>query len=94
MYNNPVDYEVRSEYEEGYSVVISNKYGGGVRWIGEDGWVRVSRGQIEASNKDWIREKTDRGMIKAYNSPDHRRNFVAGGKTRKEWICPAEIGHR
>ena len=94
MYNNPVDYEVRSEYEGGYTVVISNKYGGGVRWIGEDGWVRVSRGQIEASNKDWIREKTDRGMIKAYNSPDHRRNFVAGVKTRKECICPAEIGHR
>jgi len=94
MYDNPVDYEVHSEYEGGYTVVISSKFANGVRWVGEDGWVRVSRGQIDASNKDWIREETDRGKVKAYHSPDHRKNFVDGVKTRKECICPAEAGHR
>ena len=94
MYDNPVDYEVHSEYEGGYSVVVSNKYPNGVRWIGENGWVRVSRGQIDASNKEWIHEEADRGRIKAYNSPDHRKNFVSGVKTRKQCICPAEVGHR
>lgn len=94
MYDNPLDYEIRSKYEAGYTVVISNKIANGVRWIGENGWVRVSRGQIDASNKDWIREEADRGKVKAYNSPDHRKNFVAGVKTRQECICPAEVGHR
>ena len=75
-------------------MVVSNKYPNGVRWIGENGWVRVSRGQIDASNKEWIREESDRGRVKAYNSPDHRRNFVQGVKTREQCICPAEVGHR
>ena len=54
----------------------------------------MDRRNIDASNKEWIREAADRGKIKAYKSPDHRGNFVEGVLTRKECICPAETGHR
>ncbi len=94
MWDAPIDYEVLSEYEGGYTVSISNKHPMGCKWIGEDGWVYVKRGKIEASNKEWIRESTDRGAVKAYKSRDHRRNFIEGVLTRKECICPAETGHR
>ena len=103
MWDNPIDYEVVSTYEEGYTVNMSNRHkladrkGGhmGTKWIGEDGWVYVTRGFIDASNKDWVRESFNRGDKKAYKSKGgHARNFVDGILTREECICPAETGHR
>ena len=102
MYDQPIDYEVVSTYEEGYTVTLSNRHkmgkdgrNMGTQWTGEDGWVYVDRGRIEASNMDWIRESFDRGPKKAYKvKGGHARNFVDGIKTRTECICPAETGHR
>ncbi|MGB1128687.1 MAG: Gfo/Idh/MocA family protein [Haloferula sp.] len=94
MYDQPIDYEVLSTYADGYTASISNKNRMGCKWIGEDGWVFVTRGKIEASNREWIRESTDRGPVKAYKSRDHRKNFIDGIKTRTECICPAETAHR
>ncbi len=94
MYDNPIDYEVLSEYAAGYTVSISNKHTMGTKWIGEDGWIYVNRGKIAASNKEWIRESTDRGPIKGYKSNDHRRNFIECIVSRKECIAPAETAHR
>ena len=102
MYDNPIDYEVVSTYEPGYTVTLSNRHkmgkdkrNMGTQWTGENGWVYVDRGRIEASNDDWIRESFDRGPKKAYKTKGgHHRNFVDGVLTRKECICPAETGHR
>ena len=94
MWDNPINYEVKCEFEGGYTSSISNKNKMGTKWIGENGWIYVDRGKIDASNKDWIREKTDRGPIKAYKSRNHHRNFVDGVKTRDECIAPAETAHR
>jgi len=101
MYDGPIDYAIKCDYAEGYTLTISNRHkmgkdgrSMGTYWEGTDGWVYVDRGRIEASNKDWIREVNDRGPIKAYKSRSHHRNFVEGCKTRTECICPAETGHR
>ena len=94
MWDGPKSYEVKCEFAGGYTSSISNKNKMGTKWIGEDGWIWVDRGKIDASNKEWIREKTDRGPIKAYHSREHHRNFVDGIKERKECICSAETGHR
>lgn len=94
MYDQPIDYEVFCTYAGGHTSSISNKNRMGAKWIGENGWVYVTRGRIEASNKEWIRESFDRGPIKAYKSRDHRQNFIEGVKTRNECICPAETAHR
>ncbi|MEA3367288.1 MAG: gfo/Idh/MocA family oxidoreductase, partial [Planctomycetota bacterium] len=34
------------------------------------------------------------GQIKLYNSGGHKRNFIDCCISRKETICPAEVGHR
>ncbi len=94
MWDHPLDYEVVSTYADGYTISISSKQRMGTKWIGEDGWVFVDRGKIEASDRQWIREATDRGPVKAYASRDHRRNFIDGVLTRTECICPAETAHR
>ena len=94
IYDSPLDYTVRSEYEGGTTIVISAKGARGVRFYGEDGWVYADRRALDASNKDWIRKDADLGKVRAYRSPDHRRNFIDGVLTRKPCICPAEAGHR
>ena len=94
MWDNPIDYEILSTYADGYDISISNKYERSCKWIGEDGYVQVSRGKLEASNREWLRESTDRGPIKAYKSRNHFANFFECVETRKATICPAETGHR
>lgn len=94
MYDNPIDYSILSTYADGYTVSISNKNAMGVKWIGEDGWIYVKRGKIDASNRQWITESFDRGPVKAYASRSHYENFIEGVLTRKECICPAETAHR
>jgi len=102
MYDNPIDYEVISTYEQGYTVTMSNSlqmgngnHKMGTQWIGENGWVYADRGRIEASNGEWTRESFDRGPKKAYKvKGGHHRNWVEGILTRNECICPAETGHR
>lgn len=94
MWDGPTHYEVKCEFADGYTSSISNKHRMGAKWIGENGWIWVDRGKIDASNKEWIRERTDRGPINAYVSPGHHRNFVDGVKTRKPCIAPVETAHR
>ena len=94
IFDSPIDYTVRSEYEGGLKIVISNKVGRGIRFFGEDGWVFTDRRQFKASNAEWTKEGFDPGPVRAYRSDDHRRNFVDCIKKREQCICPAETGHR
>jgi len=94
IYNTPVHYEIRCQYSGGLTTSISDRHAMGVKWIGEDGWLYVDRGKIDASNKNWIRESFDRGPEKLYRSNSHHRNFLDGIRTRKACIAPAETAHR
>ncbi|MEM9481625.1 MAG: Gfo/Idh/MocA family oxidoreductase [Verrucomicrobiota bacterium] len=94
VYNTPVDYEVRCTYPGGIESTISNRHARGTKWIGDDGWIYVDRNAIEASNREWIAEKSNRGPMKLEISLDHRRNFLDGIRSRKPCIAPAQTGHR
>jgi predicted dehydrogenase len=94
LYNTPVNFEIHCEYPGQIEVAIDSKYAAGVKWIGESGWVKSSRGSIEASEERWTVPAFDRGEWKAYVSDDHARNFLDCVKSRKECIAPAETGHR
>ena len=94
LYNTPVDYTVRSEYEGDVAITMSTRNEMGTKWIGDNGWVYVNRGKLDASNKEWLSKEFDRGPRRAYLSNDHTRNFIDGVKTRTECICPAETAHR
>jgi predicted dehydrogenase len=94
VYDTPVDYTVISQYPDDITVEISSKHEKGVKWIGEDGWVWVTRGKIDASNKEWLKAEFARGDWKCYDSPSHQRNFTECVLSRKETIAPAENAHR
>jgi predicted dehydrogenase len=94
VWNSAWKYEVACKYEDGITTSISNRHRMGAKWIGEGGWVHADRGKLEASNPEWTKREFDPGPKKAYESNDHRANFIDGVKTRKACICDAEIGHR
>ena len=66
----------------------------GVKFIGADGWIWVTRGKIEASDPDLLKQPLPANAERLYASDDHMGNFFDCVKSRKAPICDAEIGHR
>jgi hypothetical protein len=77
-------------------VVADNKQLGlhGTKWYGEHGWIHVNRGFLEAHPKSVLEEVIGPDETQLYRSGGHRRNFLDCVKSRKETVCPAEVGHR
>ena len=94
VYKAPVTYEVHCEYAGGIRSSIGTHNTMGARFIGEDGWVYVNRGKLDASNRDWLKPGFVPGDFKAYKSTNHVRNFLDCVKSRRPAICPAETAHR
>ena len=102
------EYEVRFEYENGviYHVkttaddspfgAVINPEGqrNGIRFEGTDGWIWVSREDINASDRELLRAPLPDDAEHLYVSNDHRGNFFECINTRKDPICPVEVGHR
>lgn len=65
-----------------------------IHFIGTEGQVRVSRGQIETSPKELVRHRFTDADIQVYESKDHRANFIECVQSRKPTICPPSVGHR
>ena len=66
----------------------------GNRFIGDKGWLFVSRERIEASDPAILKEPfAPEGAIRLYNSSNHMANFLDGVRTRKRPICDVEVGH-
>ena len=66
----------------------------GIKFIGSDGWIWVTRGTIQASDPDMLKEELPESAPRVYESRDHMGNFFDCVKSRETTICPAEVGHR
>jgi predicted dehydrogenase len=66
-----------------------------IRFLGEKGEVLVSRGDRLDTTPDSLKTKAPAANeVRLYVSTNHEDNWVQGIKTRRQPICPAEIGHR
>ena len=54
----------------------------------------MTRGKIEASKPELLKDPVTEKEAQVYVSDDHMGNFFDCVKTRKPPICDAEIGHR
>ncbi|MDX1284161.1 MAG: Gfo/Idh/MocA family oxidoreductase [Draconibacterium sp.] len=61
------DFMVKHEYENGITVLTSGGFTNGVKYIGEDGWIFVSRGSYTASASDPVAKERS---SKALNASD------------------------
>jgi hypothetical protein len=104
----PAEWEVKFAYENGVThtciTTTADEWNGqikdpkgqrhGIRFEGADGWIWVTRGTITASDRELLKYKFKEGDQRVYESNDHMGNFLSCVKSRKETICPAEVGHR
>jgi len=107
-YTAASEYDVHYTYGSGIthrcqSTTANNWFGGvvdkegpqhGVKFLGSDGWIFVSRGVIEASNPELLVESLPTSAERLYVSKDHMGNFFDCVKSRHPAICEPEIGHR
>jgi predicted dehydrogenase len=92
-YNCHPNFKITYTYADGANLVCTSGGENGIKFIGEDNkWIFVSRGKIEASDKNLLEEKLPDTATKLYLSNDHMGNFLDGVRTRKACICPAEVG--
>ena len=102
------EYDVTYTYANGVthnskSTTASEWHGGvkdrngqqhGIKFTGSDGWLWVTRGSIDASDRQIFRERFTDNDPRVYQSDDHMGNFIDCVKTRKTPICPVGVGHR
>jgi predicted dehydrogenase len=94
IYNTPANFEIRCEYADGCVSSIANRHPLGTKFIGDDGWLYVNRGKLQASNPNWTKQEFDVGPRRVYESDNHVRNFLDCIKSRTACIAPPETAHR
>ena len=102
------EYEVTYTYANGVvhtckSTTASEWHGGvkdpngqqhGIKFYGTDGWIWVTRGTINAHDRQILKDKLPENAKRVYLSTNHMGNFIDCVKSRENPICPAETGHR
>jgi len=66
----------------------------GIVFEGDQGWIYVRRGFVEASDPELLKTPLPAGAERLYASNDHMGNFFDCVRTRKAPVAEAEIGHR
>ena len=101
LWDAAVQYKFTCKYANGVEMVVgsNNHIQQGIKFIGSDGWVKVTRSKIESQPQSLIREKFGPNEIHLPKPtgdyrPGHRQNFLACVKTRARTISPVEVGHR
>jgi len=103
LWNAAPTYRVETRYANDITMTIAGGHRdirSGTKWIGDDGWVWVDRGGIDAYPESLLREVFDPGEIhlqraeSTADSEGHTRNFLDCVKTRAETLAPAEVAHR
>ncbi|MBI9016259.1 MAG: Gfo/Idh/MocA family oxidoreductase [Phycisphaerae bacterium] len=97
VWNAASKYNVTAKYANGVVLHIadSTQTPMGTKWIGDQGWIYVDRGNvIRSSNSEILKETVGAGEIKLYDSKNHWRNFIDCIKTRQATITPCQTAHR
>ena len=100
IWNTATKYRIDCKYPNNVEVIIAageKEIRDGTRWIGANGWVQVSRGRIETSNREWmkeLKEREDKLPVVIPKSPGHWRELIDCVKSRKRTLTPVEVAHR
>jgi predicted dehydrogenase len=97
VWNSAGKYWVECRYPGDVTMIMAGGYPeirSGTRWIGNDGWIHVDRGKLEASNADWIKPGADTGSFKLPVSDNHYQQFISAVKSRQPTLTPAHVALR
>jgi predicted dehydrogenase len=73
---------------------MPGEFPNGVKFEGPEGWIFVTRGRLEASDPQLIKQELPASAERLYASNNHMGNFFDCVKSRKAPICEPVVGHR
>ena len=94
IWDTPNQYDITLKFAKGVEFHVSSHLTMGTKWIGDQGWVWVTRGEQQCSTPALWNEKIGADEIRLYHSRSHYRDFVDAVLTRQDPIAPVEAGHR
>ena len=98
LFDTPPSYYFECKYAEGFTMIVADAKqqpkGMGAHFIGEDGWIHVNRGGIDANPRSLLKSTILPNEIHLYHSDDHWGNFIDCVKKRTVTVAPAAVAHR
>ncbi|MBM4019003.1 MAG: Gfo/Idh/MocA family oxidoreductase, partial [Planctomycetes bacterium] len=96
LWNAAVTYRFECTYADGARMIVADgtTFPNGIKFVGTDGWVFVSRGKIDAQPKSLLTSVIGPSEIHLYESGDHKGNFLECVRARGETVAPIENAHR
>jgi predicted dehydrogenase len=97
VWNTATKYRVTARYAGGVTMEIAGGYEeirSGTRWIGEEGWIQVDRGKLEAEPAGLLKSEIKAGEIHLPKSPGHYLEFIQAVKSRGRTLTPADVAVR
>lgn len=94
LFTTAVEANITYTYANGVKLILTQGLPGNTRFEGEEGWVTVNRGRIDAEPKSLLEYKTKPNEIHLYESHDHKQNFLDCVKSRRQPVASAQVGHR
>ena len=74
--------------------LVCKTHGPSIQIEGSEGSVRAGRKSVSSEPASLLEEDFGTFETQLYRSRDHKKNFLECVKSRKQPICPAEVGHR
>ena len=101
-------YEIQLEYPGGIQMRVSDKLPNGIKFIGDDGWIFVSRDASQTASDPSGRATSLKSLdasdprlldpnglkVQLLPSTSHHRNWLDCVQSRKTPLAPADVGHR
>jgi predicted dehydrogenase len=94
LFNVHTNFRAQGRYADGVELLASSGSPAGVTFEGDAGSISVTRSSIKADPAEILDQKIGEDELHLYQSDNHMRNFLQCIKTRKDPICPVEVGHR
>jgi len=83
-------YSYKGTFADGRTLEVVNEHFG-CRFTGENGWIMVNRGTLEASDREMLRNVPEDFETRP---PSHYQNFIDCVRSRELTVAHAEAGHR
>lgn len=101
-------FETNARYANGVTMKVSGTLSNGVKFIGSDGWIFVTRSgavtasdpggaqvvPLQASNTKILDSVIGPNEVRLYKSPEQHRNWLDAIKSGVPVSAPVEVGHR
>lgn len=94
LWNTATEFSFEAVYDNGVTMIVSNREKMGVTFQGKSGSIYVNRGKLEAEPKSLLDSKIGPEGIHLYASDDHFRNFIDCVISREPTAAPVEVAHR